>query len=322
MSSLQILNILGLSTYVGINLEKRILLAGLFVFITLAVTYQVNAQKQIDPVEYDITIYGDGSALWIIRQILNIEANVTLESFPEKVSALINETRNVTGREMASNYTSVTVYFSHETSTKKVEYQFLWINFSQKIDNKLVIGDVFKLSNFFDRLYGDGSLYLTYPAEYELQEVSPECDEQYASLHMIRWISASSFQEGDPNIVLVPASQQKKGWSENPVVYVIIGAVIAALSFFAYFKKVRFRRKYEKEREGEYTISRQPETDEEKILRLLRMAGGRMAQRSLVEQSGFSKAKISQILATLEGKGVISRVKKGRSKIVILEEQN
>jgi len=52
------------------------------------------------------------------------------------------------------------------------------------------------------------------------------------------------------------------------------------------------------------------------------MAGGRMAQRSLVEQSGFSKAKISQILATLEGKGVISRVKKGRSKIVILEEQN
>jgi len=295
------------------------LLTGLFAFLFLASIYPAKCQNQV---EYDITLYEDGSALWVIRQVLDINATFDdFFSFQKRISTLINETQNLTNRKMAIGLELSVTMHSFETY-KKVEYQFLWINFSQKIDNKLVIGDVFKLSNFFDRLYGNGSLYLTYPAEYELQEVSPECDEQYASLHMIRWISTLSFQKGGPNIVLVPAPQQKKGWSENPVVYVIIGAVIAALSFFAYFKKVRFRRKYEKEREGEHIISRQPETDEEKILRLLRMAGGRMAQRSLVEQSGFSKAKISQILATLESKGVISRVKKGRSKIVILEEQN
>jgi len=296
-----------------------VLLTGLFAFLLLASIYPAKCQNQV---EYDITLYEDGSALWVIKQVLDINATYDdLYSFQKRISTLIDETQNLTNRKMAIGLELSVTMHSFETY-KKVEYQFLWINFSQKIDNKLVIGDVFKLSNFFDRLYGDGSLYLTYPAEYELQEVSPECDEQYASLHMIRWISTLSFQKGGPNIVLVPAPQQKKGWSENPVVYVIIGAAIAALSFFAYFKKVRFRRKYEKEREGEHIISRQPETDEEKILRLLRMAGGRMAQRSLVEQSGFSKAKISQILATLESKGVISRVKKGRSKIVILEEQN
>jgi len=295
-------------------------LTGLFAFLLLASTYPAKCQNQV---EYDITLYEDGSALWVIRQVL--DTNATYDdffSFQKRISTLIDETQNLTNRKMASSKFSWTM---SSEPYKKVEYQFLWINFSQKIDNKLVIGDVFKLGNFFDRLYGNGSLYLTYPAEYELQEVSPECDEQYASLHMIRWISTLSFQKGGPNIVLVPASQQKRGWSENPVVYVIIGVAIAALSFstyFAYFKRVRFRRKYEKEREGEHMISRQPETDEEKILRLLRMAGGRMAQRSLVEQTGFSKAKISQILATLEAKGVISRVKKGRSKIVILEEQN
>ncbi|MCD6241116.1 hypothetical protein J7K27_06335 [Candidatus Bathyarchaeota archaeon] len=294
-------------------------MTGLFAFLLLASIYPAKCQNQV---EYNVTLYEDGSALWVIRQVLDINATYDdLYSFQKRISTLIDETQNLTNRKMAVGLELSVTMHSFETY-KKVEYQFLWINFSQKIDNKLVIGDVFKLSNFFDRLYGNGSLYLTYPAEYELQEVSPECDEQYASLHIIRWISTLSFQKGDPNIVLVPASQQKKGWSENPVVYVIIGAAIAALSFFAYFKKVRFKRKYEKEREREHIIPRQPETDEEKILRLLRMAGGRMAQRSLVEQSGFSKAKISQILATLEAKGVISRVKKGRSKIVILEEQN
>ena len=44
-------------------------------------------------------------------------------------------------------------------------------------------------------------------------------------------------------------------------------------------------------------------------------------QRKLVRKSGFSKAKVSRILLSLEERGVISRVRIGRKKKVILEKK-
>ena len=46
-----------------------------------------------------------------------------------------------------------------------------------------------------------------------------------------------------------------------------------------------------------------------------------MRQSAIAEQCRFSKAKTSQLLAVLEQKKVITRYKKGRDKIVTLNER-
>jgi uncharacterized membrane protein len=63
------------------------------------------------------------------------------------------------------------------------------------------------------------------------------------------------------------------------------------------------------------------ESEEEKILKIIRSSGGQIFQSVVTEQSRFSKAKASQLLTALEKKGVVTRYKKGRDKIVTLTEK-
>jgi uncharacterized membrane protein len=64
-----------------------------------------------------------------------------------------------------------------------------------------------------------------------------------------------------------------------------------------------------------------PETDEEKIMKILKAGGGTVRQSMITDQCRFSKAKTSQLLTSLEQRGVIIRVKKGRDKIVSLNNK-
>ena len=63
------------------------------------------------------------------------------------------------------------------------------------------------------------------------------------------------------------------------------------------------------------------ETEEEKVVRALRSNGGSAYQSAIKEQCRFSKAKTSQLLSSLEAKGIVVRTKKGRDKIVNLVEE-
>ena len=62
------------------------------------------------------------------------------------------------------------------------------------------------------------------------------------------------------------------------------------------------------------------ETEDEKVIKLLKGAGGTMRQSEVTERLGFSKAKTSQILSALETNGALARYKKGRDKIVVLKD--
>ena len=59
-------------------------------------------------------------------------------------------------------------------------------------------------------------------------------------------------------------------------------------------------------------------SDEEKVLELLKE--GPLYQSELVKQLGFSKAKVSLLLRSMERKGLIERVKEGRTYLVRLKE--
>ena len=61
-------------------------------------------------------------------------------------------------------------------------------------------------------------------------------------------------------------------------------------------------------------------TDEERIHRLLEERGGRVRQQDIVEETGWSKSKVSRLLSRMEEEGQLSRVRIGRENIVTTDD--
>jgi len=62
------------------------------------------------------------------------------------------------------------------------------------------------------------------------------------------------------------------------------------------------------------------EDDEDNVVTLLKAAGGRLYQSTITKKCGFSKSKTSELLTSMENKGIVRRQKKGREKLVTLIE--
>jgi len=60
-------------------------------------------------------------------------------------------------------------------------------------------------------------------------------------------------------------------------------------------------------------------TDEDRVVRLIRENGGRMKQVKIVEDTGWSKSKVSMLLSDMEEEGTISKLRVGRENIISLE---
>ncbi len=60
-------------------------------------------------------------------------------------------------------------------------------------------------------------------------------------------------------------------------------------------------------------------TDEDRVIKLIRENGGRMKQVNIVEETGWSKSKVSMLLSDMEEEGTISKLRVGRENIISLE---
>ncbi|QLG49495.1 DUF7345 domain-containing protein [Natrinema halophilum] len=59
-------------------------------------------------------------------------------------------------------------------------------------------------------------------------------------------------------------------------------------------------------------------SDEERVLRLLNKNGGRMKQASIVSETGWSNAKVSQLLSKMDDEGEIEKLRIGRENLITL----
>lgn len=60
-------------------------------------------------------------------------------------------------------------------------------------------------------------------------------------------------------------------------------------------------------------------TDKERIRQLLVAEGGQMRQRALVDQTGWSKSRVSRLLSTMVEDGTLVKFRVGRENVVCLE---
>ncbi|WP_343772836.1 helix-turn-helix transcriptional regulator [Natronoarchaeum mannanilyticum] len=63
-------------------------------------------------------------------------------------------------------------------------------------------------------------------------------------------------------------------------------------------------------------------SDEERVERLLRENGGRMKQASIVTETGWSNAKVSQLLSSMDEEGRVDKLRIGRENLISLPDED
>ena len=98
------------------------------------------------------------------------------------------------------------------------------------------------------------------------------------------------------------------------VLALLILAAVGALLFVLHRNKAKKSESMHAENES------YGEQDLEKIIRILKDEGGRTTQKHIRKEMPFSEAKISLMIAELEHKGIIEKIKRGRGNIIILKK--
>ncbi len=290
--------------------------------VLLLLLIPLNKANSQSFTQYAIKINADDSASWTITQVADISAPVdTWEGFQNKTITLVDSAANLTQRQMDIDTNSLQMETTISQS-KTTVYTFKWLNFSVMKNGKILFGDVFRLAGFFNKLYGEGELEITYPSAYAVESVSPTPNQQNSTFQMLKWFRTQDFVNGNPIVTLTGISQNQTTYDwQLPVIALSLAAITAAaLTGFYLFKR---RSRKERRHDGNTFLgSGGLEGDEEEIVKVIRLSGGSQRQSIIAEQCRFSKAKTSQLLAGLERKGVVRRYKKGRDKIVTLASQN
>jgi len=317
-------------------METKISVA-FFLLLFLTVLFPLGIVLSQDQLEentvFTIEVRMGDSATWIIerRFLLKTDEDVTifeqymlefenqsavyLEAFSNETRELVNRASIITGRSMSAKNFEVTINFLNTTtgSYGVIRYQFDWIGFAKVEDKQIVIGDVFE-GGFY--LYRDDALIIKYPSGYVVAYVSPTPDDTRESDRTLIWYGLRNFGAGEPRIILKTPGIVDILREYAPLIVSIIaiaGIGSAGLWFFKFKKKRKVNGPLPK-------ISLGIEDDEDKVVKLLKAAGGRLYQSTITKKCGFSRSKTSELLTSMENKGIVRRQKKGREKLVTLIE--
>jgi uncharacterized membrane protein len=243
--------------------------------------------------------------------------------FQQRILDLADSAATASKREMGLDFYSMQIDTVISGESKTTEYVFTWVNFSLIQNQLITFGDVFRVEDFFVQLYGDSSLKITYPPTFTVKSVSPEPNERDNQTQTLGWFRTQDFVSGKPSIVLTSDNPAENGTSGDWLRYLAIGIVSVAVGVsiagFLVFRKRKSNIKAATT--ASVTAKSLVETDEDKIIKIIKSAGGTVRQSAITEETRFSKAKTSQLLTALEQKGVVTRVKKGRDKIVTLNNK-
>jgi uncharacterized membrane protein len=292
-----------------------ILVAAMIIF--LATTANGYSKNQA---EYTLEISDSGSAGWIIRQTVTINDTYDdLNQFQDRVKSLVETATNETSRNMFAEAISISSIISG--SYVSVEYAFRWDNFSKIEDGNILIGDVFEVHDLFPRLYGDGAVQITYPSEYRVNRILPSPSHHNDSAQLLEWLGTAEFDSGNVDIAFKREAGTPGLLEGLDLKIVLVGGAATILAASAASILV-FRRRRTKGINPAKTllppVSLGLETDEEKVVKMLKSVGSSAYQSAMTDHFRFSRSKTSQLLSVMEKKGMIERHRKGRDNIVTL----
>jgi len=308
---------------------------------SVSVIATVCAQDTLDEsMSTTITLRADGAATWTIEQrfLLPTQEDVTifeqyivqfeaekeayLQDFENRTQGLVSRASLITGRSMSAENFQVATNLVHVATVSYgvIVYSYDWIGFAKMEVNRLVVGDVFE-GGFY--LYQDDALIVRYPVGYGVVASSPVPDENKVADRTLVWYGRRNFGAGEPTVILEEGAVAVADGllTYLPLFGVLVGVVIGGFAVFYFFRRRR------KTGSGSAVSLRRVtaeklEDEEEKVIRLLRYAGGKLFQSQIAKHYGFSTSKTSELLSAMEKKGLIRRKLQGREKLVTLSSKS
>lgn len=257
------------------------------------------------------------------------------------------------GREMAIE--DVARESESGENAGRLELRFRWTGFAATPEDRLEVGDVFGVDGeqWLPSLSNGQRLVVHAPEEYAVDGANPDASVDNGTLI---WEGPRQFEPGEPNATLVPSSRT----GGVSVLTVGIGiALVAAIVLLIYLLSRRRTAAAGRQGSGERgwaamlpTVgdggeetsdpaepgpAPEPPTepddpfggidpellsDEERVVRLLEANGGRMKQASIVAETDWSNAKVSQLLSSMANEGRIEKLRIGRENLITLVEEN
>ncbi len=271
------------------------------------------------------------------------------------------EAQNVTGRSMSIRNVSYSGPVQNQSDPEDdydkvgiLTLTFKWTHFAKKDSGNISVGDAFDSpeGTWFPALSGDQRLVIRTPKSYHItngfQAQGVSFSIQGNSLVFngpqrfhrgsisILYAPRRGSRSGDSGLTLTPP----KGGSSFPFSRPILAGVgvIAALLAAGVW--------YVSQRDGPVSIPYASEhepgdgsdgamdapseeddfdlsllSDEERVEYLLERNGGRMRQADIVNESGWSDAKVSQLLSAMAEEGSVNKLRLGRENLISLPDQ-
>lgn len=257
------------------------------------------------------------------------------------------------GREMAIEGVERETRTSGNAGT--LELRFRWTNFAATPEEAIEVGDAMTTDGepWLPSLSADQRLIIRAPEGYAVENAKPEASVEPGT---VVWEGPQQFEPGQPTATLVPSS---RAGDDFPVLTVGLGlALVAAIVLLIYLLSQRRSTPPPSRGDGgergwgslivppvgdggEETTepARNPEpepptepddpfdgvdpellSDEERVVRLLEANGGRMKQASIVSETNWSNAKVSQLLSAMADEGRIEKLRIGRENLITLVE--
>lgn len=274
-----------------------------------------------------------------------------VSDFRESVEPLVERAGDETGREMsASNFTVETRVEPFPVERGVVEYRFDWEGFAES-DDEIRAGDV--LSGYI--LSEGDALVFNLPDGYEVSSANPTPDTTEGE---VRWNGPRDFSDDQPRAVFAPESNQSgvdgganDGVDDNAstgadgedagestdeggiplYAYAVALVVLISVAAVVYHgrsgsgeREVAGDTSAEgkaEAQEQETGFAREKVPDDERVLDMIESEGGRMKQKRLVEETGWSEAKVSKLTSSLEEEDEITKIRLGRENILEIKEE-
>ncbi|PSP76448.1 hypothetical protein BRC81_12555 [Halobacteriales archaeon QS_1_68_20] len=280
----------------------------------------------------------------------------TYRNFKDRAESLTQTGTNRTRREMDATDFSRNAYLGGDCievdRCGTVEMAFTWTNFAREDGDRLVVDDVFEGGMY---LLEDQQLVFEHGPDVKFVSAAPESYTSSApdlrDSSSITWRGETQFADRRPRVVYAPEDQVTPtpiGPQETPgstttsttggpvqgnssTWMLLVG--IAVLALGAGLALVWRRGDVISLGDGGISVggddgggvASEPAvaneellSDEDRVLQLLRENGGRMKQVNIVEETGWSKSKVSMLLSDMEEDDQISKLRVGRENIVSL----
>jgi hypothetical protein len=264
------------------------------------------------------------------------------------------------GREMSITDTNRTwaIVGSGDNRTGVLALEFTWTNFARTGPDRVVVDDAFS-GGWLDRLSDNQVFRVHGPGKYGVQTAVPPARLENGTA---TWTGPREFGSGQPRVVFTPGGggDTTTPGDDQPSDVQMVLAVLAALLVGGLVAYVWTKREGddgtgdgdavaaadvpepdnpgaatagpnpaeseeagpEPDDTGEPAVDPELLSDEERVERLLRRNGGRMKQADIVTETGWSNAKVSQLLSSMDDEDRVDKLRIGRENLITLADEN